>query len=533
MPDISVKFNGSEAHDFELQFLRGEIYERMYEHTRFNLVFKLVYGDKELIKWYKERLNKILGSTVEVFFSDSLSYKGKIVKFNSSKANNNTESQIQFSCMSDSVEFDSIIGSDCFVEKSLKEIFSGCSNKKVNVDDNRKYTVFRYNETGFNLIKRLAHEHGFWLFLKDNQWQCKEKLPDSKIIEPNGEVFLFGININRGFNSVKTNIYDTEKNELTEKSNSANDSSNPFWASTVKSIVDPSQLSKLAHSKQTVNEQNQQSYTEVISNRLNANLLFFNGESSYCAFQLGDVFSFNSFGNYRILEVSHFFTATTYHNSFTSIPDDHKMTPSSFTTDFIKPRVPVSGGVVTEIGKGKNTGLVKVQYDAVNGVSPFIKVLSTGAGSNRGIYFLPEKDDRVTVGFTDGHPDMPFIMSSHYDGKNKPELDGNVIKRIKTQTDLIVSFNDDKNKNEIIISTKDGQNKIAISHTDNKITVESKNGEVTVTGKTINIKANDAIKMEATNITMEAKSKIEISGAQTEIKGDAQTVIKGGIIKLN
>ena len=528
MPDISVKvkFNDSYANDFELAFLRGEIYERMYEHSRFNLVFKLVRnGDDELINWYKETLNKILGSTVEVIFSDSLSYEGKIVKFNSNKANNNTESQIHFSCMSESVLFDSIISSDCFVEKSLKEIFSACSNNKVKVDDNSKYTVFRYNETGFNLIKRLAHEHGYWLFLKGNQWQCKKELPSSEIFEPNGKVFLFGININRGFNSVKTNIYDTEQNKLSEESKSANDSSNPFWASTVKALFDTSQLSKLAHLKQSVNAQNQQNYTEVISNRLNANLLFFYGESYYCAFQLGDVFAFNDFGNYRILEVSHFFTANTYHNSFTSIPDDHKMTPSSFTNDFIKPRVPVIGGVVNEIGKGKNTGFVKVQYDAVNGVSPFIKVLSTGAGLNRGIYFLPEKDDRVTVGFTDGHPDMPFIISSHYDGKNKPELDGNLIKRIKTQTDLVVSFNDDKNKNEIIISTKDGQNKIAISHTDNKITVESKNGEVTVTGKTINIKADEKINMKASEIKMEA--------TQVEIKGDAQTVIKGGIIKLN
>lgn len=128
---------------------------------------------------------------------------------------------------------------------------------------------------------------------------------------------------------------------------------------------------------------------------------------------------------------------------------------------------------------------------------------------------------------------MPFIMGSHYNGKNEPSLDGNIIKRIKTPSGLSISFNDETNKNEIIISTKDDQNAITISYKDNSIVIGSKKGMVSIAAKTVNIKADDTLKLEANNISLEAKAKVEIKGAQTEIKGDATTTIKGGIIKLN
>ena len=41
MWNIVVKFNEQEAKESELEFLNGEIYERMFEHSRINLSFKL------------------------------------------------------------------------------------------------------------------------------------------------------------------------------------------------------------------------------------------------------------------------------------------------------------------------------------------------------------------------------------------------------------------------------------------------------------------------------------------------------------
>lgn len=532
MSNIIIKFNEQEAKEFDLEFQNGEIYERMFDHIRINLSFKLVPSG-DLLTWYQSTLPSLLNSTVQVVMSDGINYQAKIIKVNSQKGNANTESQIYFNCVSDSLQFDSVIGSDCFVERPLSEVFSFCSKGLISVDDPVKITAFRYNETGFNFIKRLAHELDFWLYLSNNQWVCRKELPSSKKIELSNSQVEIGLTFNRGFNSIKSKAYDIAINKTDERQQQAPSlSSNPFKdVLTVFTAKDS--LWKLLHPKIPVNPKVQDEHSLTLAKRLYANMYFMNVETKEERLSLGKAFSVDDLGDYRVVEISHYFASHNYRNIVVGIPFEHKSAPGSFTSEFTKPRIPILGGVVTEIGTGKNTGFVKVQYDGVKGISPFIKVTGAGAGANRGIYFLPEKNDRVLVGFTDGHPDMPFIISSHYDGQNKPEIDGNTLKRIKTPTDLLISFNDDKNKNEIIISTKDGANAIAVSHTDKKITVEAKNGEVTVTGKIIKIKADDAINMEATNISIEAKSKVKLSAPQTEISGDAQTVIKGGIIKLN
>ncbi|MBK7965237.1 MAG: hypothetical protein IPK10_08030 [Bacteroidetes bacterium] len=524
MWNISVKFNGQEAKEFDLDFLKGEIYERMFEHSRINLSLKL-NPSVNLLSWYQNTLPSLINSTVQVDFSDGINYQARIVKINSNKGNANTESQIFFNCVSDSLQFDSVIGSDCFVEQPLSDVFSFCSKGLIRVDDSTKITSFRYNETGFNFIKRIAHEQGFWLYLSNNQWVCRKDLSDSKPLQLSGTEVSIGMTFNRGFNSVKTKAYDVARNSTDESQKQAPPlSSNPL-KNVLAAFAAKDSPRKLMHPKMPVNKQIQDDHSATLANRLYANMYFMNVETKEEELCLGKLFSIDDLGDYRIVEISHYFSSQSYGNSVVSIPIEHKAAPGSFTSEFIKPRIPILGGVVTEIGTGKNTGFVKVQYDGVKGISPFVKVLGASAGTNRRIYFLPEMNDRVLIGFTDAHPDMPFIISSHYDGQNKPEIDGNTIKRIKTPSDLLISFNDDKNKNEIIISSKDGQNKIAISHTGNKITVESKNGEVMVTGKTINIKADNELNLKA--------PEIKIEGTNVEIKGDALTVIKGGIIKLN
>lgn len=198
-----VTFNNSQPADYRLEFLHGEIYERMFDHTRFHLVFKL--AETYLDDWLINKLGDILSSKVKVSFSkDSNTYEGKVISFNSNKATANTDIEISFDCISESVVFDSSAGSECFVQKSLNDIFKTCSGNKVKVSgDSGKYTVFRYNETGFNFLKRMAHEHAFWLFLKNNQWQCMKELPQSDVKNLSGEISRFGINIHRGFNKAE------------------------------------------------------------------------------------------------------------------------------------------------------------------------------------------------------------------------------------------------------------------------------------------------------------------------------------------
>ena len=152
------------------------------------------------------------------------------------------------------------------------------------------------------------------------------------------------------------------------------------------------------------------------------------------------------------------------------------------------------------------------------------------AGDKYGSLFLPEKNDQVLVAFERGCGDDPVIIGSIWGTKSSapdPNSNGkNDLKVIKTRGGNEIRLVDEKGneKIEIINEHKDGnktiESKIIIERVGNKITIDSPDGEILITGKIVTIVAKE-------ELTISSKEKT----INIEAKGD--TTIKGKLVDIN
>ena len=77
--------------------------------------------------------------------------------------------------------------------------------------------------------------------------------------------------------------------------------------------------------------------------------------------------------------------------------------------------------VVTDNADPDHSGRVKVKYSAINGQieSPWARVVTLGAGADRGIVFEPEVHDEVLVGFERGDTRRPVVIGGLHSKKYK------------------------------------------------------------------------------------------------------------------
>lgn len=180
------------------------------------------------------------------------------------------------------------------------------------------------------------------------------------------------------------------------------------------------------------------------------------------------------------------------------------------------------------------------------------------ATKDAGIFFYPEINDEVVVGFLNEDPQHPIIMGMLYSSKNSPPFSPdkeNKIKAIVTKSKLTIRFDDkDKvieivtpDKNSIKISDKEAQiivsdknkNKITLSkagisiETEKDFIVKAK-GKITMEANSdIQLKTNATMKGEGMNVAFEGKTKFSAKASMTEVNGSTQATIKGGMVMIN
>jgi Rhs element Vgr protein len=189
--------------------------------------------------------------------------------------------------------------------------------------------------------------------------------------------------------------------------------------------------------------------------------------------------------------------------------------------------------------------LVSTQADGI-----WARIATLDAGNERGTFFRPEIGDEVVVGFISDDPRYPIILGAcHSSAKPAPEpaKDDNHHKGYVSREKLKMTFDDDKKS---LAFETPGGNKLTLSDDAKGIKIEDQNGNkitlddkgVTIeSAKDITIKVSKDLKVEGMNIELKAQTgfkaegaaSAEISGASTNVKGSATTVIKGGIVQIN
>ena len=175
------------------------------------------------------------------------------------------------------------------------------------------------------------------------------------------------------------------------------------------------------------------------------------------------------------------------------------------------------------------------------------------AGKDRGVYFVPEVNDEVIVGFLNDDGRFPVILGGLHSSKNKTPYttdEKNIEKGITTREKLKITFNDDK---KIITIETPGKQSIVIDDDAGEIVITDKSkNSITMKSNLIEMKGAGDIKVEAkknieikclkftvdaktdaeikaTNIKNTAKAQFVAKGnAKAELNGGGQAVVKGG-----
>lgn len=218
---------------------------------------------------------------------------------------------------------------------------------------------------------------------------------------------------------------------------------------------------------------------------------------------------------------------------------------------------PTGSGIIPAI-KGLHTGIVTQLESDPNGEDrilvkiPIInneeqgiwcRVATPDAGENRGIFFRPEIEDEVIIGFINEDPNNAIVLGMlHSSGKPAPitASDDNHQKGIVTRSEMKVLFDDEKKS--IGIETPAGK-KITLDEDKGVIVIEDENSNViTINSKGIKLestgniefKATGDIKIEGTNVSIKASAQFKAEGsAGAELSSGAAAILKGSIVQIN
>lgn len=184
--------------------------------------------------------------------------------------------------------------------------------------------------------------------------------------------------------------------------------------------------------------------------------------------------------------------------------------------------------------------------------SDWCRIITFGAGKDRGMFCLPEVGDEVLVAFEHGDIARPFVVGSLWNGtdttfgenkKDGAQKGKNNSRQFKSRSGHIFEFNDDaENKKEkitikaksgarIVVDDEDQKKKIEIydHESNNYVLIDNQNKKITVETKTgdILLKAKKTIRLEAETIETESSQDTKMKvGANFEMKATSNMTIK-------
>lgn len=180
-------------------------------------------------------------------------------------------------------------------------------------------------------------------------------------------------------------------------------------------------------------------------------------------------------------------------------------------------------GVVTDNKDPSKLGRVKVKIPILSDQDStfWVPIVMSGAGKNRGWFFIPEPEDEVLVVFEHGDLNRPLIIGSLWNGKDTPPSDNKTGKNdqrmIKSRGGSKVTMDDGDNPN-IVIEDGSGKGRITLDSKNNKIIIEALEGDVCFQCPT------GDMKIVAKSMELKAKENVEVHAGSTMAWASDQSV---------
>ena len=243
---------------------------------------------------------------------------------------------------------------------------------------------------------------------------------------------------------------------------------------------------------------------------------------------LGDRFSGNAFvsGVRQDYDgINGWKTQAQFGNTLEWFADENEITASKAAA-LVPGVIGLHTGIVTDNEDPQGEKRVRVRLPFLNpdddGV--WARMALADAGKERGLFFRPEIDDEVVVGFLYDDPRQPVILGMLHSSALAPPLDpsnDNNLKGYTSREKLILLFDDDKK--EIRIETPAG-NKVTISEDQKTISLEDQNGnkvQLNDDGITASDNGNDTVTMQKGTIKVKGATKVVVDAPQIELVENA------------
>jgi hypothetical protein len=195
-------------------------------------------------------------------------------------------------------------------------------------------------------------------------------------------------------------------------------------------------------------------------------------------------------------------------------------------------------GIVTDNADPENMGRVKVKYPwlSENDTSDWARVVSVGAGKDRGIQYTPEVNDEVLVGFEAGDINHPYVLGGLWNGADAPSLssseavkNGGVMQRIiKSRTGHVIILDDSDDKPGIYIRDKTGNNIVEIDSTSNAMKIHIDGDTEIIARGNLKLESQQEITIKAAmGLKMDGGPSAELKAVNTNVKADAALDLNG------
>ena len=202
-------------------------------------------------------------------------------------------------------------------------------------------------------------------------------------------------------------------------------------------------------------------------------------------------------------------------------------------------------GIVTDNEDPESEFRVKVKIPYINADDDGVwaRIAQADAGNERGLFFRPEINDEVLIGFLYDDPRQPVVLgmlnSSALPAPLSPTND-NHKKGYTSREKMLMIFDDEKK--EIVFETPGG-NKVTISDDKKGIVLEDMNSNkiemndngIKITSQTvIEITAGTELKIKSLSMKSEADTTLELkANASAKVESSGILELKGAMVKIN
>jgi Rhs element Vgr protein len=389
-----------------------------------------------------------------------------------------------------------------------------------------KFSV-QYRETDYQYVMRLATGAGLFAYYDGQEFRVtKANSSDVEELNWREELGAFSLGLGTAACEFNTKIYNYEqKKTYSQDTKSLTQQASLSDISKLSPDASKKMYGDAGFSSSAKVVDDAQSLDQVLQsdrNRVMGQMIIGRGQSAIASIASGHAVKIAGMskmdGMFWVTRVKHVFDPTGgwgYYNIFECTPLDiaypqYKSARPTITD--------MQMAVVLDNNDPDKLGRIKVQFPWNDSdETPWVRLMTPHAGKERGWYCLPEIGDEVLVGYEQGLPDYPIALGALYNKENVPPADAvdpdNNVKMFMTKSGNRIVLTDKDGEEKIEIITKDGKNLITMQ-TGGPTTIESEGA--------INIKGGDDITFEGANIKLDSKGEITIKSA-TDTKIEAGT----------